>query len=397
LKSISIEMVSQEDNQSVANELDSKIVQQIEYYFSDINLSKDKFMKDLLTKDDGWITFDTLMTFNRLKSLSDDKSVVVKALEKCDKSLLEISECLNKIRRPLNRPLPQFDDNYTQNLNERTLHLKGFPAETKLDDVMTFCRQFGAVENIEMRRHFKTKKFKGCIFVTYVDKEVAQKVIDSQEVKYEDKDLLRENKVNYFLRKKEFSEKKNSKKNSAKDKSLKTETKSENIDTKEEEEEGDDNEANDKSHTPVRYEGAVLRLRGLDDNTKFPDIKKLFQEFGHVAYVEDVKQNESFVRFDGKEGAKNALEKAKTAQNAECEPKFEINGKEITVELLTGEDELQYWTQFEKTRADNIKKKIQKKKAFFGQKGKMWQRGRKRGYKGSGDRNGKRSKNEDSD
>ena len=109
------------------------------------------------------IPFDTLLTFNRLKSLSEDKSVIVNALKKSDSNLLEISECLTKIRRNSDRPLPEFDEKYTQDLNERTVHLKGFPVDTKLDDVMTFCKQFGVVENIEMRRHFKTKKFKVCL------------------------------------------------------------------------------------------------------------------------------------------------------------------------------------------------------------------------------------------
>ena len=101
-----------------------------------------------------------MLTFNRLKSLSDDKSVIINALKKSDSNLLEISEDEEKIRRSLNKPLPEFDETYTQELNERTIHIKGFPEETKLDDVMKFCKEFGPVENVEMRRFFKSKKFK---------------------------------------------------------------------------------------------------------------------------------------------------------------------------------------------------------------------------------------------
>ncbi len=103
---------------------------------------------------------ETLLTFNRLKSLSDDKNVVVNALKKSTNGLIEISECGNKIRRRTERPVPEFTDEYKTALNERTVHVKGFPPDTQLDDVMNFCKQFGTIENIEMRKYFKTKQFK---------------------------------------------------------------------------------------------------------------------------------------------------------------------------------------------------------------------------------------------
>ena len=100
------------------------------------------------------------MTFKRLNALSGDKEVIVKALRKSSSNLLEISECETKLRRNPEKPLPEINDEYTQELNERTLHLKGFPTDAKLDDIMEFCRQYGTVENIEMRRHMKSKTFK---------------------------------------------------------------------------------------------------------------------------------------------------------------------------------------------------------------------------------------------
>ncbi|CAG2122687.1 unnamed protein product, partial [Medioppia subpectinata] len=163
-----------------------------QYYFSDINLNRDKFMKELMTKDDGWITFEMLLTFKRLQSLSEDKAVIVAALRKSETNLLVISDDETKVRRSPDKPLPEITEEYTKELNERTLHLKGFPLETKLDEIMTFCRQYGIVESVEMRRHMKSKIFKGCIFVVFAAKESAEKLLTADEVKYNGKDLLRE-------------------------------------------------------------------------------------------------------------------------------------------------------------------------------------------------------------
>ncbi|CAG2177502.1 unnamed protein product [Oppiella nova] len=265
-------MVTQEDSQSVANELETKIIRQIEYYFSDINLSKDKFLKELIPKDDGWVTFEILLTFKRLNALSGDKEVIVKALRKSSSNLLEISECETKLRRNPEKPLPEINDEYTQELNERTLHLKGFPTDAKLDDIMEFCRQYGTVENIEMRRHMKTKTFKGCIFVVFATKDEAQKVLTADEVKYDGKDLLRENKVTYWARKKEFSERRQRKggKPVVKDENASGDGKPESV------------------INSVRFAGAVLKLSGLPTDAKFSDIKTLFLKYGPVAYVEAV-------------------------------------------------------------------------------------------------------------
>jgi hypothetical protein len=64
--------------------------------------------------------------------------------------------------------VPEFTDEYKTALNERTVHVKGFPPDTQLDDVMNFCKQFGTIENIEMRKYFKTKQFK-VLFIIFAE------------------------------------------------------------------------------------------------------------------------------------------------------------------------------------------------------------------------------------
>lgn len=62
----------------------------IQYYFGDANLERDKFLKAEMKKDDGWVTIVTLLTFNRLKAMSEDASVIVAAVKKSSNDLLEV-------------------------------------------------------------------------------------------------------------------------------------------------------------------------------------------------------------------------------------------------------------------------------------------------------------------
>lgn len=37
----------------------------LQYYFGDHNLPRDKFLKEQLQLDDGWVPFETMLKFNR--------------------------------------------------------------------------------------------------------------------------------------------------------------------------------------------------------------------------------------------------------------------------------------------------------------------------------------------
>ena len=41
---------------AVVSDLESKIIRQIEYYFGDHNLSRDRFLQEEIKKDEGWIS-----------------------------------------------------------------------------------------------------------------------------------------------------------------------------------------------------------------------------------------------------------------------------------------------------------------------------------------------------
>ena len=58
-------------------ELEAKIVRQIEHYFGDYNLPRDKFLKETIKEDDGWVPMTTMLNFQRLAALSTDSKVPI--------------------------------------------------------------------------------------------------------------------------------------------------------------------------------------------------------------------------------------------------------------------------------------------------------------------------------
>ena len=60
------------------HELESKIVRQVEHYFGDYNLPRDKFLKETIQTDEGWVPMDVMLKFQRLAGLSTDSKVINK-------------------------------------------------------------------------------------------------------------------------------------------------------------------------------------------------------------------------------------------------------------------------------------------------------------------------------
>merc|ERR1712012_375630 len=118
--------------------LEKKIIRQVEYYFGDVNLGRDKFLIEEIKKDEGWISLETMMKFNRLTQLSTDAAVICSALKKSSAGLMEVNEDNTKIRRSPDKPLPENDKERSKAILEKTLYVKGFPDDATLDDVQEY-------------------------------------------------------------------------------------------------------------------------------------------------------------------------------------------------------------------------------------------------------------------
>ncbi len=101
---------------------------------------RDKFLKNEITKDEGWIPLSVLTTFKRLQSLTTDFKTIISALKNSVSGLLQIDEQENKIRRHPERLLPNSQAELELALRNRTVYVKGFPktADVNMDKLLTF-------------------------------------------------------------------------------------------------------------------------------------------------------------------------------------------------------------------------------------------------------------------
>jgi hypothetical protein len=108
-----------------------KLRKQLEFYFSDSNFRRDKFMQEEAGKQaEGFIGIEVLLTFNRLKALlegvDDQTAGVVSALSGSE--AIVVSEDGKSLRRKT--PLPEVD-----NSAQRTVFAATFPKDAKLEEI----------------------------------------------------------------------------------------------------------------------------------------------------------------------------------------------------------------------------------------------------------------------
>jgi len=250
--------------------MEKKIIRQVEYYFGDFNLPRDKFLLEETKADEGWVSMETMLKFKRLMDISSDKDVITSALKKSKAGLMEVAEDKTKIRRNPEIPLPENTVESKAALEARTVYVKGFDNEnTSLDELLDYFNETNPnVVSIQMRNYSvgkgkeKVWKFKGSIFVTFKTPEAATEFVENKEWKYNDKEMVIKFQKNYLEEKqKEYEDKKKGKGG--------------NKGGKREETKEDFKKEVDDFQMP---RGAVLKLTGLGGDITREDIKELLKE-----------------------------------------------------------------------------------------------------------------------
>lgn len=89
-------------------DLCEKITQQVEFYFSDANITKDKFLlKHVKRNKEGFVSLKLISSFKRVKHLTKDWRQVAHAIKTCSKRL-EVNDLETKVRRM--DDLPPYDE-----------------------------------------------------------------------------------------------------------------------------------------------------------------------------------------------------------------------------------------------------------------------------------------------
>lgn len=204
---IKTEILVKSEGGDAATSLEQDIIKQVEYYFGDANLARDKFLTEEIGKDDGWVTLEVLLRFKRLAALSADANVIVDALLKSKDDLLQISQDRLKVRRNPGRILPEQNEETRKLTIARTAYVKGFPATAEMPAVLKFFDGIDGVSNVVMRRYLdkpsKEYKFKGSVFVAFATKEMCAKFLTTEAIEFDGKPLERKWQTDYYESKKE--------------------------------------------------------------------------------------------------------------------------------------------------------------------------------------------------
>ncbi len=352
-------------------DVEKRIIRQVEHYFGDYNLPRDKFLlEQIKAAEGGWVPMETMLKFQRLAALSPDAAVIMKALKSSSSGLLEVDEAEKRIRRVPDKPVPEYDDARKELLQSCTVYIKGFDKEaTQLDDVIDFFADHDVL-NVQMRHYVDKKKkdkkdargFKGSVFVVFKDKESAEKFMALDKVEYKGQELTgRTWQSEYFeMKKKEFEDLK--KEQLDRKKKVK--------EAKEAAEKVKDEDEEEKEEEEGLPTGTVLYLKGLNDETRREDIRERLEELFEVqgtdvAFIYFNKgESEAKLRFKREN---HAVEVSKMIPQGE----FEIKGTSVQSSVLEGDEEKAF-----------LKKCLEEMKAWK-KKGKGGHK-RKGGFRGGG-------------
>jgi len=316
-----------------------KIVEQVEFYFSNSNLPKDAFLRAIVANHpEGYVPIETIASFKRMKMITQKEEeplkTVVDALKTSKKLQVDKEEKL--VRRT--EPLPEVDDS-----DERTLCLSGFPTSDTLDTIKSKLEIFGKVACIRMMKDKETKNFSGKAFIEFETKEslnafneinlLTSKTKDDLKKEREEKKKLRDKK------REEFSKEK-----------LEKDIQSYRV------------EKNYKT-------GSLLKITGVDKlNVERKNVRSLFEPFGEIGFIDyplgqgnDADQSQGIIRFKSPESTEKIMEAYKKDTNAFLlgEVKEPVN-----LEILKGDAEDGYFRVIVETRY----KRFKGKRKFGGRK-----------------------------
>ncbi|XP_053694179.1 la-related protein 7 [Sabethes cyaneus] len=140
---------------------------QMEFYFSDANLSKDRYLGQSI-KSDPFVPLSEFLKFNRIKKLTESVEDIVTALKKSE--LLQLSDDRTKVRRVTEhaeRP----------NCEACTIYVECLPPKADHDWVRNVFSTYGKVAYVSLPKFKYSKKIKEFGFVEFEEEPSVERAL----------------------------------------------------------------------------------------------------------------------------------------------------------------------------------------------------------------------------
>ncbi|KAH8235489.1 hypothetical protein KR032_001399 [Drosophila birchii] len=145
----------------------NSIRSQMEFYFGDANLSKDRFLRRYVDQD-PYVPLEVFLTFNKIKTLTQDVQQIAKSLS--NSQLLELDESGLKVRRKTKLPKQR-------DVNDKTLYVEALPANASHDWLKEVFSRYGPVAYVSLPHYPGTKKIKEFAFIEFEKAGAVEKAI----------------------------------------------------------------------------------------------------------------------------------------------------------------------------------------------------------------------------
>ncbi|EDR26202.1 lupus la ribonucleoprotein, putative [Entamoeba dispar SAW760] len=155
------------------------LIQQIEFYFSDINLSTDLYLQSKMNAD-GMVPLSIIEGFKMIKRFHKTTQEICEELKQSN--TLRLSEDHQLIGRKNLLPIAQ--------LEKRGLKIKWIPCSLNEDEIKECLSEFGEVDQIKMKYIPTTLTFKGTVEVLFKNEATVNKLKEMEKVMVKEKEVI---------------------------------------------------------------------------------------------------------------------------------------------------------------------------------------------------------------
>lgn len=147
------------------------IAKQVDFWFGDANLHKDRFLREQIEKSrDGYVDISLLVSFNKMKKLTTDGKLIARALKSSTVVELDLEGTRIRRKKPLGER-PKDED-------ERTVYVELLPKNVNHSWIEKVFGKCGNVVYVSIPHYKSTGDPKGFAFVEFETKEQAAKAIE---------------------------------------------------------------------------------------------------------------------------------------------------------------------------------------------------------------------------